>query len=892
MRSMEPASAADNPAAEPDPRSVQDPVLLAAAIGELATLCSAAAFVRLPDGTRLPLGPSGAAAAGRTEPEVHPDDRDAYLAALGSDAYRVAYRAADGLGRWRDLEEAGRTVRIGGSECRVGAVCDVTGRREAERARARYLAIVEAQAEWIVRQSPDGHNTFVNEAYCRWKGMSREALTAPDYPHLGRVEDASRDRFLANRATLGPDRPWVTTELEILHHDGTRRWQVWTDMAILGEAGEIVEYQSVGREITEEKRMELALRASEAELRAIIDTQTEWVTRQTLDGRFTFVNAAYCRYMGMTAAQLLDPAWDDYAWIPPDEKAAFFAARAARTPADPTFTMELTARHPDGSTHLEEWTETAVFDAEGRTISFQAVGWDITAQRRAEAASRESEDRFRRFAEAHPVPLCALRADDWRVLFVNPAYLDLFQLTWEELDGADKRTQWADPEKRAPYYERLRREGRTDNCEVVLRRKDGSTFPALLSSRLMQFAGGEAVVNSVVDLSRLRAAEAEIERQREALHQSEKLAALGSLLAGVAHELNNPLSVVIGYASVMRAQARGKRIREQAEQIHAAAERCARIVKSFLGMAREKPPVFGPVDVAATVEGALELAAYALRTSGVKVLKDLPAGLPAVHGDADQIHQVVANLVLNAVQALQDRPQPRRISIVAGAADGRIRLVIADNGPGMSPEVLRRAFEPFYTTKSVGVGTGLGLAVCHGIVTAHGGEIAIDSTVGRGTRVELQLPAAGAAAAMAPAEPPPAVGAGTAAEPPARRGRILVVDDEPEIAALVAAALAAQGHAVEPFTDGAAAIERARRGGLDLVVSDLRMPGKDGVAILRELKRHAPALARTALVLTGDVLSAGRHPELKRGSVMLVEKPVDLDELCRLVAARLEQAAP
>src|SRR5262249_2863167 len=146
-------------------------------------------------------------------------------------------------------------------------------------------------------------------------------------------------------------------------------------------------------------------------------------------------------------------------------------------------------------------------------------------------------------------------------------------------------------------------------------------------------------------------------------------------------------------------EARGRKTREQADHIHAAAERCVRIVKSFLGMARQKPPRFGPVDLASTVEAALELVGYALRTSSIQVRTRLPAGLPPVRGDADQLHQVVANLVINAQQALQERQSPRRIELKAAAKGGRVRFTIADNGPGMAPEVVRRVFEPFFTTK-------------------------------------------------------------------------------------------------------------------------------------------------------------------------------------------------
>ena len=208
-----------------------------------------------------------------------------------------------------------------------------------------------------------------------------------------------------------------------------------------------------------------------------------------------------------------------------------------------------------------------------------------------------------------------------------------------------------------------------------------------------------------------------------------------------------------------------------------------------------------------------------------------------------------------------------------------MRLTIADNGPGMPPEVLRRAFEPFFTTKPQGVGTGLGLAVCHGIITTHGGRIEVESEVGHGTRVELVLPLAGPAVpAILPARSEPA-------QAPA--GRILVVDDEAEIAQLVADGVGGgrpHGRAGDGRRGGAGPGRPRRDRPRDQRPADARHGRR---RLLRELRRRAPVLARSALLLTGDVLSASGHPELRRNAVTLVEKPVDLDELCRLVSARL-----
>ena len=232
-------------------------------------------------------------------------------------------------------------------------------------------------------------------------------------------------------------------------------------------------------------------------------------------------------------------------------------------------------------------------------------------------------------------------------------------------------------------------DGVVDGLEQNLRRLDGTTFPAATTSRLIEYEGEPAFVTSVVDLTERRAAEAEIQRQRETLHQSEKLAALGALLAGVAHELNNPLSVVVGYSSMLQELAQDDASRQRAARVHAAAERCARIVKTFLAMARSRPPQYGPVRLSEVAENALELAGYGLRTADIEIVREFPPELPQVWGDSDQLHQVMTNLIVNAQQALLQVAPPRRLWLRLRQEGGEV----IDRGRGQRPRHGRRGAE-------------------------------------------------------------------------------------------------------------------------------------------------------------------------------------------------------
>jgi signal transduction histidine kinase len=237
----------------------------------------------------------------------------------------------------------------------------------------------------------------------------------------------------------------------------------------------------------------------------------------------------------------------------------------------------------------------------------------------------------------------------------------------------------------------------------------------------IDFADLEATVaktlRHVAALRQARAAAAELQRQREALLQAEKMAAFGSLLAGVAHELNNPLSIVLAGALMLQEdlEAAAPDLARGAERVRVAAERCTRIVRSFLAMARQQEARRRPVAPASLIDGALELLAYGLRSGGIEVAREVPADLPPLFGDADQLHQVLANLITNARQALEHRPEPRRLRVAAEAVGDAVEISVADNGPGIPAEVRERVFDPFFTTKPVGAGTGIGLAVSRGI---------------------------------------------------------------------------------------------------------------------------------------------------------------------------------
>ena len=396
----------------------------------------------------------------------------------------------------------------------------------------------------------------------------------------------------------------------------------------------------------------------------------------------------------------------------------------------------------------------------------------------------------------------------------------------------------------------------------------------------------QSVVVLVEDVTEQQALETQ-------LVQSEKLAAVGQLVSGVAHELNNPLTSIAGLSEFLLEQKElGKKDRGHLQVIQEQAERAGRIVRNLLTFARKGTGERDLVDLNDVIRRTLSLTAYDLKLKDITVTRELSGALPEVLGDRHGLQQVVLNLVTNAAQAVTENPRdrPREIT-VSTWFDGQVHLRVADSGPGIPEHVLQNVFTPFFTTKEPGKGTGLGLSITYSIVESHGGHLTIEPPPaggGAAFRVDLPPPPADAvASAMTPAAAQPA---GNPAGAHFVKRTILLVDGDPAVQRTIKALFARDGHDVEVAGDPQHALDLAQRGGFDLIITDARAmaPGKRGVLLAEELVAKLPALRERIIVATGDVRPTTEET-LTRLGVRYVRKPFNLRDL-RVEAARLWEA--
>jgi len=495
-------------------------------------------------------------------------------------------------------------------------------------------------------------------------------------------------------------------------------------------------------ESSERKRMEEALRESEVKLRLMFESVTDGITVTDLDGFITALNE---RALGMHGFRSKDEVLGKHAWEFIARRDHYKAAAHTRRTLEqgrPTV-VEYTLLKADGSEFPGEISTSLLKDAQGNLVGFIGIIRDITERKRAEEALKDSEERYKSLVTN--VKLGVFRSTPGRTgrfLEVNPAMEEITGYSREELLKMNVSDLYVHPERREAILKEVASATGEATKELRFRKKDGTEIVVSDTKVAVRDNTGKILYfdGIIQDITERKLAEEREKELQQQLYLSSRLVAIGELAAGVAHEINNPLTGILGFSQrLLRKSAEETQVRDL-EIICNEAQRAAKVVENLLTFARRCEPKKQYADINDILQKALELRAYELKTSNIEVDLDLDLSLPKTMVDFHQIQEVFLNIILNAEQAISETNRGGKLSIKTQPVRDYIKISFADDGPGIPAEHLDKLFDPFFTTRRERGGTGLGLSVCYGIVAEHGGRMYAKSKPGKGATFFVELP--------------------------------------------------------------------------------------------------------------------------------------------------------
>jgi PAS domain S-box-containing protein len=669
--------------------------------------------------------------------------------------------------------------------------------------------------------------------------------------------------------------------------NGELYWEQAAISGLQGEDGQITHYIAVKEDITERKRAEQELARESQRSTLLLRNASDGVHILDRDGKVLEVSDSFCEMLGYSREELIgaNVALWDARWSPLELKQLF----DQQVDAVERSVFETRHRRRDGSVFDVEVIRQRI-ELDGKFVLYNSSR-DITERKRTDAALRASEEKFAKAFRSSPMFISISTVADGRYIEVNEGFLRGTGHSREEVIGQTSGdiALWKNSQDRQRAIDALLKDGRLSGFEAELRKKSGELMVCEIWAEPIEIEGSPYVIWVTNDVTARKKADAAREQLALQLRESQKMEAIGTLAGGIAHDFNNLLAVILGNIALARQDvAPDSELTQSLREIEKAAQRAKGLVLQILAFSRRQ---------------AHELANQALRPPIDEAIRLLRATLPAgvelivavadepiyVRCDANQIEQVLMNLCTNAWQALEGKPGRIEIRLEAvwldaaatqglgGLEPGNFaRLTVTDNGVGMDEVTRARIFEPFFTTKEPGQGTGLGLAVVHGIVKGHNGAIEVRSAPGKGTTITVHLPVSAELADAMQAAPESAAAQGNGK-------RILYLDDEEAMVVLVQRMLNRLGYRTSGYLSAEEALSAVRTApdAFDLVVTDLNMPGLSGLDVARELKRIRPDLP--VVITSGYITEDVREKALQEGVRQVVYKPNTVDELCQSI---------
>ncbi|MCJ7654441.1 MAG: PAS domain S-box protein, partial [Dehalococcoidia bacterium] len=622
-------------------------------------------------------------------------------------------------------------------------------------------------------------------------------------------------------------------------------------------------------------REERKRKKAEEEYQTIIRTAMDGFWLTDMQGNFLDVNEAYCHLIGYSRDELLNMSIKDIEAI---EKPKDIAERIRKIMEVGYDRFETSHRRKDGETVDVDISINYLPTGGGRIFVFIR---DISERKRIEKELRTSHGYLDRILSSM-VEVLMVVDTDYNIIDINRSFLVYYggkrrdiigRKCYEVLHLLSKPCSTA--QRHCPLQTVLRT-GRPFHAEHTYETVEGREFIFEVSMfPLMDSAGNiEAVVEMQHDITESKRAEEERGQLEQKAQLASRLASVGEMAAGIAHEINNPLTSVIGYSQLLSDRDdMPEDVRMDLKAIDEGAQRVAGIIKRLLTFARQARPERTLASVNELITNTLELRAYHLRTNNIKVTTELATDLPITTADPAQLQQVFLNIIVNAETAMKLARGKGKLLIRTEEVNGTIRISFKDNGPGIARENLARIFDPFFTTREVGQGTGLGLSICHGIIAEHKGRVWAESEMGKGSTFIVELPIVIESMRLEVVEP--------AGKKPQKvpRAKILVVDDEPSTLEFLSRLLTNEGHEVETVGNAAEAFEMVKNKRYSLILLDIKMPGASGIELYGRMQKIAQSFAERVIFITGDIMGTDTEAFLSRTKAPYLTKPFDVNQL-------------
>jgi PAS domain S-box-containing protein len=616
-------------------------------------------------------------------------------------------------------------------------------------------------------------------------------------------------------------------------------------------------------------------------LESILDNANFWISLSDKEGKMTLWNKAAERISGYTREEVMGHGriWESL-YPDPDYRKMVFAKYQQTTQEGPIEGLTSKIVTKSGAEKTISWYCLSIRDVDGRFVGNVSIGEDITQRMEMEVALRHSAEGYIRAIET---------PNSFVVELDQEGNITLFNRFAEELTGYARSDvtgkSWFDifipPDTREDIrevFESVKSSGEPLTYENTIVTKDGRELLLLWTNSRTRDDAGNVIgtLSYGIDVTQQR----KLEKQ---LAQSEKMSALGQLISGVAHELNNPLTGVIGYSQLLTGMDCDGEVRRMVNIIQREAERCHKIVDSLLQFAREYDQEKEYAQINDIIESTLSLKRYQLYVDNVQLELNLSEDIPETVIDPHQMQQVFMNIINNAHQAMVEDSGQGKLTVETELKNDVIVVRFSDTGPGIPQENMERIFDPFFTTKALGKGTGLGLSICHSIVEKHEGRIYAESEADSGATFVVEIPVESGETVLS-AMPETEESESAASE---FESKILIVDDEQEILKLFTDILDILGHKAVTAMSGTQAMERLDEDEYDLIICDMKMPGFGGEELYNHISVSQPKLAKRIIFVTGDTVNPETRSFLQSTGNPYIGKPFKLEEIRRIMIESL-----